>query len=176
MMVLTQATRLSADARVRFAALVHDLGKGSTPPAEWPKHLRHEERGVELVTELCRRLRVPNEYRELAVVVARYHLRCHKAAELRAATLVETLEVVDAFRRPERFEQFLLACEADMRGRTGWEEKPYPQGDVLRRAFAAANEINTAAIAAEHKNLNGDAIGEKIRHARIAAIKGAQVD
>jgi tRNA nucleotidyltransferase (CCA-adding enzyme) len=175
MLVLAQATRLSADARVRFAALVHDLGKGSTPPAEWPKHLGHEELGVELVTELCRRLRVPNEYRELAVVVARYHLRCHKAAELRAATLLETLEAVDAFRRPERFEQFLLACEADMRGRTGWEEKPYPQGDMLRRAFAAANEIDTAAIAAEHKNLNGDAIGEKIRHARIAAIKGAQV-
>lgn len=173
MMVLAQAARLSADARVRFAALVHDLGKGQTPPVEWPKHVGHEQRSAELVTDLCRRLRVPNEYRELAVAVARYHLRCHKAMELRAGTLLETFEAVDAFRRPERFEQFLLACEADMRGRTGWEERPYPQGDVLRCAFAAANEIDTAAIAGEHKNLDGNAIGEKIRHARISAIKAS---
>jgi tRNA nucleotidyltransferase (CCA-adding enzyme) len=175
MMVLAQATRLSGDVHVRFAALVHDLGKGQTPPAEWPKHVGHEERGAELVINLCRRLRVPNDYRELGVAVARYHLRCHKATEQRAGTLLETLEALDAFRRPERFEQFLLACEADMRGRTGWEERPYPQGDVLRQAFAAANAINTAAIAAEHKNLDGNAIGEKIRQARIAAIKGAKL-
>jgi tRNA nucleotidyltransferase (CCA-adding enzyme) len=175
MMVLAQATRLSADTRVRFAALVHDLGKGETPSAEWPKHVGHEERGAALVTGLCRRLRIPNEYRELGVVVARYHLRCHKATELRAATLLDTFEVLDAFRRPERFEQFLLACEADMRGRTGWEERPYPQGDVLRRTFAAANEIDTSAIAAEHKNLDGNVIGEKIRQARIAAIKRAHI-
>ena len=175
MMVLAQATRLSADTRVRFAALVHDLGKGETPSAEWPKHVGHEERGAALVTGLCRRLRIPNEYRELGVVVARYHLRCHKAAELRAGTLLDTFEALDAFRRPERFEQFLLACEADMRGRTGWEERPYPQGDVLRRAIAAANEIDTSAIAAEHKNLDGNAIGERIRQARIAAIKRTQM-
>ena len=175
MMVLAQATRLSADTRVRFAALVHDLGKGETPSAEWPKHVGHEERGAALVTGLCRRLRIPNEYRELGVVVARYHLRCHKAAELRAGTLLDTFEALDAFRRPERFEQFLLACEADMRGRTGWEERPYPQGDVLRRAIAAANEIDTSAIAAEHKNLDGNVIGEKIRQARIAAIKRMQM-
>jgi tRNA nucleotidyltransferase (CCA-adding enzyme) len=175
MMVLAQATRLSADTRVRFAALVHDLGKGETPPAEWPKHVGHEERGAALVTGLCRRLRIPNEYRELGVVVARYHLRCHKATDLRAGTLLDTFEALDAFRRPERFEQFLLACEADMRGRTGWEERPYPQGDVLRRTFAAANEIDTSAIAAEHKNLNGSVIGEKIRQARIAAIKRAHM-
>ena len=174
-MVLAQATRLSADTRVRFAALVHDLGKGETPSAEWPKHVGHEERGAALVTGLCRRLRIPNEYRELGVVVARYHLRCHKAAELRAGTLLDTFEALDAFRRPERFEQFLLACEADMRGRTGWEERPYPQGDVLRRAIAAANEIDTSAIAAEHKNLDGNVIGEKIRQARIAAIKRMQM-
>lgn len=173
MMVLAQAARLSTDTRVRFAALVHDLGKGQTPPMEWPKHVGHEQRGAELVTNLCRRLRVPNEYRDLAVAVARYHLRCHKAMELRASTLLETFEAVDAFRRPERFEQFLLACEADMRGRTGWEERPYPQGKVLRCAFAAASEIDTAAIAGEHKNLDGNAIGEKIRQARISAIKAS---
>jgi tRNA nucleotidyltransferase (CCA-adding enzyme) len=173
MMVLAQAARLSADTRVRFAALVHDLGKGQTPAAEWPKHRGHEERGVKLVNNLCRRLRVPNEYRELAVVVARYHLRCHRATELRAATILDTLEAVDAFRRPERFEPFLLACEADMRGRTGWEDKPYPQGGVLRRTFEAAHAVDTAAIAAEHPDLDGSAIGKKIHDARVAAIKGA---
>lgn len=171
MMVLAQAARLSADTRVRFAALVHDLGKGQTPETEWPKHRGHEERGVELVNNLCRRLRVPNEYRELAVVVARYHLHCHRASELRAATILHTLEAVDAFRRPERFEPFLLACEADMRGRTGWEDKPYPQGEVLRRAFEAAEAVDTAAIAGEHEGLDGSAIGKKIHDARVAAIK-----
>ncbi|MDX1486896.1 MAG: multifunctional CCA addition/repair protein [Acidiferrobacterales bacterium] len=171
MMVLAQAARLSADTRVRFAALVHDLGKGQTPEAEWPKHRGHEERGVELVNNLCRRLRVPNDYRELALVVARYHLRCHRATELRAATILDTLEAVDVFRRPERFEPFLLACEADMRGRTGWESKPYPQADVLQRAFEAAHAVDTAAIAAEHEGLDGSAIGKKIHDARVAAIK-----
>ena len=171
MMVLAQATRLSADTRVRFAALVHDLGKGKTPEAEWPKHRGHEERGVELVNKLCQRLRVPNDYRELAVIVARYHLRCHRASELRAATILSTLEAIDAFRRPERVEPFLLACEADMRGRTGWEDKPYPQGDVLRHAFEAAHAVDTGAIAAEHEGLDGSAIGKKIHDARVAAIK-----
>ncbi len=171
MMVLSQATRLSSDTRVRFAALLHDLGKGQTPAAEWPKHQGHEERGVELVNDFCRRLRVPNEYRELAVIVARYHLHCHRATELRAATILSMLEAIDAFRRPERFEPFLLACEADMRGRTGWEDRPYPQGDVLRRAFEAAHAIDTAAIAAAHEGLDGAAIGKRIHDARVAAIK-----
>ena len=172
LLVLAQATRLSPDAHVRFAALLHDLGKGTTPPSEWPKHRGHEERSVDLVRAACRRLRTPNEYRDLALLVARYHLHCFRAAELRDATLLETLEALDAFRRPERVEGFALACEADFRGRTGYEDRPFPQGAVFRRAFAAAQAVDTAAIAAGQ---SGPQVGEAIRLARINAIRQTRV-
>jgi tRNA nucleotidyltransferase (CCA-adding enzyme) len=168
LMVLAQAARLSADTRVRFAALLHDLGKGTTPVEEWPKHRGHEERSVDLVRAVCRRLRTPNEYRDLAVLVARYHLHCYRAAELRDATLLETLDALDAFRRPERLEAFVLACEADFRGRTGYEDRPYPQAAVFRQVFAAAQAVDTAAIAAGQ---SGPQVGEAIRLARIDAIR-----
>ncbi|MFQ6024736.1 MAG: multifunctional CCA addition/repair protein, partial [Acidiferrobacterales bacterium] len=171
LMVLTQASRLSPDARVRFAALVHDVGKGQTPPAEWPHHRGHEEGGVELIKAFCERLRVPNDYRDLAILVARYHPNCHRAAELRPGTILKTLEAIDAFRRSERVELFVLACEADFRGRTGYEDKPYPEADILRRAFDAAQNVDTTSIAAANKDLSGDALGKRIRQARIAAIK-----
>jgi len=171
LMVLTQAARLSADTRVRFAALLHDLGKGTTPAEEWPKHRGHEERSVDLVRAVCRRLRTPNEYRDLAVLVARYHLHCYRAAELRDATLLETLDALDAFRRPERLEAFVLACEADFRGRTGYEDRPYPQAAVFRQVFAAAQAVDTAAIAAGQ---SGPQVGEAIRLARIDAIRQAR--
>jgi tRNA nucleotidyltransferase (CCA-adding enzyme) len=174
MMVLTQAAQLSADTRVRFAALVHDFGKGQTPRAEWPQHIGHEKRGVRVVRNFCKRLRVPNDYCDLAVLVTRYHLQCHRAHELRVGTLLKLLEALDLFRRPERLQSFLLACEADLRGRTGFEDKPYPQAELLARAFAAARTVDTSAIAASDKNLSGNAISEKIREARIAAIKNAQ--
>jgi tRNA nucleotidyltransferase (CCA-adding enzyme) len=167
LLALEQAARLSPEPRVRFAALLHDLGKGVTPQEEWPKHRGHEERSAELVRELCRRLRVPNEYRDVALHVARYHLHCLRMAELRDATVLEILEALDAFRRPERVEQFVLACEADYRGRTGYEDRPYPQADQLRRAFAAARAMDTAGIAA---GKSGPEIGTAIRAARIAAI------
>jgi tRNA nucleotidyltransferase (CCA-adding enzyme) len=167
LMVLAQATRLSPDARVRFAALLHDLGKGTTPASEWPKHVGHEERGAALVRDICSRLRVPNDYRDLAVLAARYHTHCHRAAELRDATLLETLEALDAFRRPERVEDFVRACEADFRGRTGYEERPYPQADIFRQAYLAARAVDTAAIASGR---NGPEIGAAIRAARITAI------
>jgi len=170
-MVLAQAARLSADTRVRFAALLHDLGKGTTPAEEWPKHRGHEERSVDLVRAVCRRLRTPNEYRDLAVLVARYHLHCYRAAELRDATLLETLDALDAFRRPERLEAFVLACEADFRGRTGYEDRPYPQAAVFRQVFAAAQAVDTAAIAAGQ---SGPQVGEAIRLARIDAIRQAR--
>jgi tRNA nucleotidyltransferase (CCA-adding enzyme) len=170
LLVLDQATRLSADARVRFAALTHDLGKGVTPPAEWPKHRGHEERSAELVAKLCQRLRAPNDYRDLAILVARYHGHCYTVAELRASTVLDTLEALDAFRRPERVELFVLACEADFRGRPGYEARAYPQADILRAAFAAARGVDTAAIAA---GKSGPAAGEAIRQARVAAVKQA---
>lgn len=166
-MVLAQAARLSTDARVRFAALVHDLGKGTTPAAQWPKHHGHEQRSVTLVRAVCERFRVPNEFRDLAVLVARYHAHCHRAAELRDDTLLETLEALDAFRRPERVEAFVLACEADARGRTGYEDRPYPQAEIFRRAFDAARAVDTAALATGR---SGPEIGAAIRKARINAI------
>ena len=125
LMVLDQAVRLCADARVRFAALVHDLGKGATPRAEWPAHRGHEERSVALIEALAARLKVPGEYRDLAVIVARYHGIVHRAFELKPSTVLEFIERADAVRRPERFGQALLACEADARGRvSAWKTNP----------------------------------------------------
>jgi tRNA nucleotidyltransferase (CCA-adding enzyme) len=141
LMVLDQAALLSAEPAVRFAALVHDLGKGTTPREEWPRHPGHEARSVALIQALAERLRVPGDYRELAVIVARYHGNVHRAFELKPRTVLEFMERADAFRRPERFAQALLACEADSRGRTGLENTPYPQREYLLAARAAAAAI-----------------------------------
>jgi tRNA nucleotidyltransferase (CCA-adding enzyme) len=168
LMVLEQAAALSPLARVRFAALTHDLGKGTTPRSEWPKHVGHEARSVELIEALAARLRIPNDFRELAVLVARHHGVCHRALELRPGTVLELLEAGDALRRPERFEEFLLACEADARGRTGFEERPYAAGAFLRAAWRAieAARVPDAELAA----LRGAEIGERLRAARLAAL------
>jgi len=169
MMVLEQAARLSPDPRVRFAALMHDLGKGTTPQEQWPRHIGHEARSVALVKDICQRFRIPNDYRDLAVVTARYHGDCHRAAELRPDTLLEKLEGLDALRRPERFEQFLLACEADARGRTGYEKTPYPQADIFRRAQQAYASVDPQPLAAS--GLKGEAIARQLRQLRIEAIR-----
>ncbi|MHB8534464.1 MAG: multifunctional CCA addition/repair protein [Sulfuricaulis sp.] len=169
MLVLDAAAKLSPDARVRFAALMHDLGKGATPPAEWPRHIGHEERGAGLVKNFCQRFRVPNDYRDLALITARYHAHCHRIAELRPATVVDTLEAMDAFRRPERVDMFVTACEADFRGRAGFDDKPYPSAGLFRRVHAAARAVDTAAIAAN--GAPGPDIGARIREQRIAAVR-----
>lgn len=172
MMVIEQAARLSSDPKVCFAALVHDLGKGTTPKEDWPSHVAHEDRGVSLVKALCKRLKIPNHYRDLAILVTRYHSHYHRAAELRPKTLLKTLYAVDAFRRPERFEQFLLACEADSRGRPGYEEKDFEQPRIFRAAFKAAAQIDASELAAQ--NLKGDEIAKELARLRcnaIAAIK-----
>jgi tRNA nucleotidyltransferase (CCA-adding enzyme) len=169
LMVLQQAARLSNDPIVRFAALTHDLGKGVTPKEHWPKHHGHEAASVKLLDQLCARLRIPNDYRECAAGVARYHGHAHRAQELRPSTVLELLENLDALRRPARFEQFLLACEADVRGRTGFEDREYPQADYLRRAQAIAAEVKLDA--ASLVDLKGPQIGERIREARIAALR-----
>ena len=168
LMVLEQAAKLSPDTRVRFAALVHDLGKGTTPEEEWPKHIAHEARGVPLVKAMCQRLRIPKDYRELAVHVTRDHLNYHRAAELRPATLLKLLEQIDAFRRPERLEQFLLACEADARGRTGFEDKEFDQPQIIRRAYHAAEQINAREVV--EKGFSGKAVGEEMQRLRAKAI------
>ncbi len=168
LMVLDQAALLSSDSKLRFAALVHDLGKGTTPREEWPGHRGHEERSVALIEALAERLRLPSEYRELAVIVARYHGNVHRAFELRPNTVLEILERADAFRRPERFAQALLACEADSRGRTGLENLPYPQREYLQTARDAAAAIKPSAedIAAHP----GAKIAELLHQRRLRAI------
>ena len=168
-MVLEQATALSADPRVRFASLVHDLGKGTTPPEEWPRHVGHEERSVKLIEALCERLRVPRDFRELARIVARYHGIAHRADALRASTMVDALDKLDAYRRPERFEQFLVACEADIRGRTGFEKRDYPQAQRWRRAFELARAVQFDRE--RWGDLNGEEIRERLRQERIATLK-----
>ena len=167
MMVLDQAERLSADIDVRFAALTHDLGKGATPEDELPSHPGHEIRGVKLIRRMDERLPIPKSCRNLAVLVAEFHTHCHRALELKSTSIVKLLEKCDAFRRPERFEQFLIACEADARGREGLEKKRYPQADFLRKAFTAACSVNTAEIAARH---TGSKIPAAIQKSRLRAV------
>ena len=169
LMVLDQATRLSDDPMVRFAALVHDLGKGTSPKEEWPRHKGHEQRSAVLVEALCQRLRVPKDYRELAITTAQYHTHCHRALHLKPKTILKTLEAADAFRRPERFEQFLLACEADVRGRKGLEDKPYPQVDRLKEAYEACLKIDNKEL--QKKGFEGESFAEELRRLRIEAIK-----
>lgn len=169
LMVLEQAAKLSGDPIVRFAALTHDLGKGVTPKEHWPKHHGHEAASVELLHALCDRLRVPNEYRDCAAAVARYHGHAHRALELRHATLLDLLENLDAFRRPARFEQFVLACEADFRGRTGLEDRDYPQAAYLRRALAIAAAVKLDADTLAR--FAGPQIRERFHEARVGALK-----
>ncbi len=168
LMVLQQAALLSADPAVRFAALVHDLGKGTTPPGEWPRHHGHEERSVGLIETLSERLKVPGDYRDLALLVARYHGIVHRARELRPATILDFFERADAFRRPQRFAQVLLACEADARGRTGFEARDYPQRAYLAAARDAAAEIKPSGDAIASRD--GAKIAEHLRRDRLAAI------
>jgi tRNA nucleotidyltransferase (CCA-adding enzyme) len=172
MMVLDVAAQMNAPLAVRFACLGHDLGKGTTPQAEWPRHIGHEERSVRLLKALCLRLRVPNDCSELADVVAREHGNIHRSGEFGAAALVRLLERCDAFRKPERFADILLACECDARGRLGLNEQPYPQRQRLLIALSAAQSVMTAevAAAAEAQGLSGAAIGQAVQAARTQAL------
>jgi tRNA nucleotidyltransferase (CCA-adding enzyme) len=171
MLVVDMAARITPDTRVRFAALLHDVGKAGTPEHEWPRHLQHETRGVKMIEELCRRFRVPNDYRDLAMLVSRYHSHCHRADELTASTLLKTLEALDAFRKPERIKQFVLACEADARGRAGHDADDYPQGQRFLLAFDAARRADIRP--ATRSGLQGEAMGNEIHRLRIHAIKRA---
>ncbi len=174
LLVLDQAARLSDDPVVRFAALVHDLGKADTNPNLWPRHHGHEQLGLLRIDELCKRLRVPAEFREMGVLVATYHGHCHRAMELRPATVMKVLLALDSFRRPARLDQFLTACEADARGRTGLEERPYPQAGRFRRAFAAARTVEAGPLVA--RGLSGRDLGIALREARTRAIATALAD
>ena len=172
MMVLDMAARLNAPLAVRFACLGHDLGKGTTPVAEWPRHIGHEERSARLLKALCLRLRVPNDCSALADGVAREHGNIHRSSEFGAAALVRLLERCDAFRKPERFAEILWACECDARGRLGLNEQAYPQRQRLLAALSAAQSVMTAevAAAAEAQGLSGAAIGQAVQTARTQAL------
>ena len=169
MMVLDQAVKLSNDTKVRFAALVHDLGKGTTPEAEWPKHIAHESRGVPLVKELCARIKVPRDYCELAVLVTEHHLEFHRIKELKPQTVLKKLQQLDAFRRPERFELFLLACEADARGRPGYETRIMQQPALFRAYMQAASSVDTKSVISDDKT--GEQIAQAIYNLRLDAIR-----
>lgn len=149
MMVIDMAARLTTPLPSRFAALTHDLGKAMTPANILPRHPGHEQKSVALLSPLCERLRVPNDCRAVARLVARYHGTIHRVDELKASTILELLESCDGLRRPERFAQILLACEADYRGRLGWHERPYPQTQTWLDALAAVRAVDAGAIARE---------------------------
>ncbi|BFM13319.1 multifunctional CCA addition/repair protein [Simiduia litorea] len=171
MLTLQQSVLLTAadaDTRVRFAALVHDLGKGVTPIDELPRHIAHEHRGLALVKDVCARLGVPKEHRDLALAVTGQHLNCHRLFELKPATVLTLLQAIDGLRRPERVPLFTAACKADARGRTGFETAPYPQEQYLAAALEACLAVKPDPLMAQ--GLTGKALGEGINRARIAAI------
>jgi tRNA nucleotidyltransferase (CCA-adding enzyme) len=172
MMVMDMSARLEAPLPVRFACLTHDLGKGTTPADILPRHIGHEERSARLLKDVCERLRVPTECKELAEVVAREHGNIHRSSEFGAAAIVRLLERCDAFRKPQRFDFALLACECDARGRGGMQDKPYPQRERLRAALAAAQSVATHEIAAQAQaqQVDGPKIGELIQRARVQAV------
>ncbi|MCD6672887.1 MAG: multifunctional CCA addition/repair protein [Burkholderiaceae bacterium] len=172
MMVVDHAAAAGAPLPVRFAALVHDLGKGTTPPEQWPRHIAHEQRSLRLVDELCERLRVPTECRDLARIVAREHGIVHRALELRPETITKLLERIDVARRPQRLESVLAACEADYLGRLGLESRPYPQAQRLREAARAFTSVDTAAVARAHADAP-QKIREALHEARTRAVAEA---
>jgi len=172
MMVLDMSARLDAPLTVRFACLCHDLGKGTTPPDALPRHIGHEARSARLLKDVCERLRVPNDCRELADIVAREHGNIHRSGELGSAALVRLLERCDAFRKPARFDEALLACECDARGRLGHDDAAYPQRQRLLQVLHAAQTVDTREVAgaAQAAGADGRQIGEKVHGARVAAV------
>ena len=171
-LVCDMAAKLApGDDLVGFAALAHDLGKALTPAGELPRHVMHEQRGIEPVAALSARLKVPAEHRDLAVLCCREHLNVHRIDELKPATVHELIARCDGFRKPARIHQLATVCEADKRGRAGLGDEPYPQGDTLRRLHAAAMAVRAADVA---RGLDGPAVGEAIRKARIDAIASAR--
>nr|WP_178089605.1 multifunctional CCA addition/repair protein [Rheinheimera lutimaris] len=173
LMVLQQAALLSPRLDIRFAALVHDLGKGITSPELWPSHHGHEHSGLPLIQQLCDRLRVPNDCRELALLVCEYHQLVHRARELKSSTVLKLFDAIDIWRKPERLNDILLCCTADLRGRTGFEQAEYPQAAYLQALAGAARLINAKELVAQ--GLTGEAIKHGLQRGRLSAIKAAKL-
>jgi len=167
-MTLDFAASQDYAAEVRFALLVHDLGKAVTSKDQWPSHHQHETLGLPLVREVCERLKVPGAFRELAERVCELHLRCHRAREMQPKSLLKLIEAADLFRRPERMQPLLQACEADYRGRLGLEQRPYPQAAVISAAWEAAQAVRATNL--DTAGLEGPEIGQALHAARVQAI------
>lgn len=168
LMVAKQAAQLSSSLTVRFAAQLHDLGKGATPESEWPSHKMHCHTGIKIIKKLCERVRVPNEFKELALLVCEQHSNIHKAAELKASTKLKVLNKLDVWRKPERLEEILLCCQADHSGRLGCEENPYPQKALFEAAYQAALSIEVKDIIAD--GFQNKAIRDELEKRRIEAV------
>lgn len=168
MLVVDYAAAQDFGLPVRFAALMHDLGKGTTPVEMLPRHIGHEQRGVGLVKEVCKRLRVPNDCRDVAVITANFHGKAYRALEMRPDTVVQLLHDTDALRQPQRFEAFLQACESDVRGRPGFETRAFPEAGYLRRALQAAQAVDAGAIASQFDQ--PEKIRDAVFRARVDAV------
>jgi tRNA nucleotidyltransferase (CCA-adding enzyme) len=167
--VLRQCAEHQQPLTVRWACLLHDLGKGLTPPEEWPRHIAHEHRGIELINAVNERCKAPRDCQELAVLVGEFHTHSHRALELKATTLLELLQRFDIYRRPQRFEEFIAACEMDARGRLGLEQREYPQAAYLRGAAAAARAVTTQPLI--EQGFKGPELGEAIKRERLKALQ-----
>lgn len=167
-----RAAALSPDPMVRFAVLLHDLGKGLSPQSQWPAHHGHEQAGVPLIDRLCARLRAPSAYHRLATQVCLHHLSAHRAAELRPQTIAQILHDLGALRAPQRLEPFLIACQADLQGRLGRESTPYPQADLLRTCLAAAAAVQSGPLL--ERGLSGPQLGAALHAERVGAIRRAR--
>jgi len=170
MMVLEQASKLTTDPQIRFAALIHDVGKAVTDPSKWPSHHGHGQKGLPIIKAMCERLRVPNAHRDLALMVSDHHCKIHRCDEMRKDTIIKLFDKTDAWRKPERFEQFLLTCEADARGRLHFETEPYPQRATMQQYLTKASAVNVQEIIKQ--GITGPAIKPALMQARVEAISG----
>lgn len=167
--VLQQAARHAQPLTVRWACLLHDLGKGLTPESQWPRHIAHEHKGLRLIKAVNERYKAPRDCQELALLVGEYHTHGHRALELKASTLLTLLQTFDVYRRPQRFEEFVAACEMDARGRLGFEERAYPQADYLRGAAMAAQGVAVQPLL--EQGFKGPELGEALKHERLKALE-----
>ena len=171
LMALNQSVQLSSDPIVRFSVLVHDLGKATTPKEQLPNHDGHETRGINIIDSFCERYKIPNKYHDLAACVSEFHIDCHQIQEMEPKEILERLEKLDAFRRPERFKKFLIACESDSRGRAGFEEKEFSQAKYFLNALEISRGVNVDLLA--NKSLKGKELGEALRKERIKILEEA---